>query len=111
MRAPNTITVRCDGPGHVRGKVATIAICDRDERGVWSDRRERSRTRSFHARADSSTSMRCNLCRRELPSWADVRPVLFPVLNRLAAAGRFDVTLAELIENLPNRPRGAGALS
>jgi hypothetical protein len=98
MRAPSTIEVRCYGPGHVRGKVAMIAVFDRDEDGCWRDRRLRSRKRPHYDRSDSPTSYRCKLCRREVPGWADQSRVLNPVLDRLAAAGRFEVPFAEFVE-------------
>ena len=90
------ITVYCDDGSHARGKVVTIAVFDRDERGVWTDRRMRRRTRPYYTRADSPSAYRCKLCRRELPLWAEERRVLFRVLNWLAAQGVSRIRLSAL---------------
>jgi hypothetical protein len=91
-----TVQVVCDDPSHARGKIATVAVFDRDERGVWADRRAKTRTRSFYSRADSPSEFRCRLCRRELPLWALERRVLFAALDHIAAQGVLRTTIGRL---------------
>lgn len=92
------ITLVCDDGGHVRGKIATMAVFVRAESGVWTDRRESSRTRPFRSRSDSPALFKCKLCRRELPLWAEDRRVLFAVLDWLDERGRVEVTLADFLD-------------
>lgn len=92
-----TIVVVCDDGSHVRGKVATMARFVRND-GIWRDQRDSTRTRASRRRSDSAALLKCKLCGRELPGWAEDRRVLFAVCDRLAERGCVVITLAEFVD-------------